>query len=76
VVSLKEAIKKAMGTKGFTFVEVLSPCPTQFGRRNRYDAPADMLKTLMETCVPVEEVERLSGEALKDKIVTGEFIHG
>jgi hypothetical protein len=24
----------------------------------------------------VEEVERLSGEALKDKIVTGEFIHG
>ena len=76
VVSLKEAIKKAMSTKGFTFVEVLSPCPTQFGRRNRYDAPTDMLKTLMESCIPVEEVERLSGEALKDKIVTGEFIHG
>jgi len=76
VVSLKEAIKKALGTKGFTFVEVLSPCPTQFGRRNRYDAPTDMLKTLMESCIPVEEVERLSGEALKDKIVTGEFIHG
>jgi hypothetical protein len=35
-----------------------------------------MLKTLMESCIPVEEVERLSGEALKDKIVTGEFIHG
>src|SRR5512137_286416 len=52
VVSLKEAIKKAMSTKGFTFVEVLSPCPTQFGRRNRYDAPTDMLKTLMESCIP------------------------
>jgi 2-oxoglutarate ferredoxin oxidoreductase subunit beta len=76
VVSLKEAIKKAMSTKGFTFLEVLSPCPTQFGRRNRYDSPTDMLKTLMESCIPVEEVERLSGEALKDKIVTGEFIHG
>ena len=76
VVSLKEAIKKAMNTKGFTFVEVLSPCPTQFGRRNRYDAPTDMLTTLMESCIPVEEVENLSGEALKDKIVTGEFIHG
>jgi len=75
-VSLKEAIKKAMNTKGFTFVEVLSPCPTQFGRRNRYDAATDMLKTLMESCIPVEEVERLSAEALKDKIVTGEFIHG
>jgi 2-oxoglutarate ferredoxin oxidoreductase subunit beta len=76
VVSLKESIKKAMTTKGFTFVEVLSPCPTQFGRRNRYDAPMDMLKTLMETCIPVEEVERLGGEASKDKIITGEFIHG
>jgi 2-oxoglutarate ferredoxin oxidoreductase subunit beta len=76
VVSLKEAIKKAMSTKGFTFVEVLSPCPTQFGRRNQYDSPTDMLKTLMESCIPAEEVERLSGEALKDKIVTGEFIHG
>ncbi len=65
-----------MSTKGFTFVEVLSPCPTQFGRRNRYDSPTDMLKALMESCIPVEEVERLSGEALKDKIVTGEFIHG
>jgi 2-oxoglutarate ferredoxin oxidoreductase subunit beta len=76
VVSLKESIKKAMSTKGFAFVEVLSPCPTQFGRRNRYDAPTDMLKTLMESCIPVEEVERLSGEASKDKIITGEFIHG
>jgi 2-oxoglutarate ferredoxin oxidoreductase subunit beta len=76
VISLKDAIKKALSTKGFTFVEVLSPCPTQFGRRNQYDAPTDMLKTLMESCIPVEEVERLSGEALKDKIVTGEFMHG
>jgi hypothetical protein len=36
----------------------------------------DMLKNLMESCIPVEEVERLSGEASKDKIVTGEFVHG
>jgi hypothetical protein len=35
-----------------------------------------MLKTLMESCIPVEAVEGLSGEALKDKIITGEFIHG
>jgi 2-oxoglutarate ferredoxin oxidoreductase subunit beta len=76
VVALKGAIKKAMNTKGFTFVEVLSPCPTQFGRRNQYDAPTDMLKSLMESCIPVEEVERLSGEALRNKIVTGEFING
>jgi len=74
VVSLKESIKKALSTNGFTFVEVLSPCPTQFGRRNQSDAPTDMLKTLMESCIPMEEVERLGREASRDKIVTGEFI--
>jgi len=70
---LVEAIKKALNTKGFTFIEVLSPCPTQFGRRNRYDSPSDMLKTLMESCVTREEAEGLSEEALKGKIITGEF---
>src|SRR5512139_1471318 len=68
VVSLKGSIKKAISTKGFAFVEVLSPCPTQFGRRNRYDTPTDMLKNLMESCIPVEEAERLSEEALNEKI--------
>lgn len=72
---LVNAIKKALAMKGFSFIEVLSPCPTQFGRRNRYDSPADMLKVLMERCVTREEAEGLSGDALKDKIITGEF-HG
>ncbi len=31
------AIKKAIATTGFAFVDALSPCPTQFGRQNRLD---------------------------------------
>jgi len=61
---------------GFTFIEVLSPCPTQFGRRNRYDSPADMLKTLMERCISREEAGSFSEDELKDKIITGEFDNG
>jgi 2-oxoglutarate ferredoxin oxidoreductase subunit beta len=75
-VSLKDSIKKALGIKGFSFVEALSPCPTQFGRRNRYDAPTDMLKTLMDTCILIKDAENLSDEVLKEKIMTGEFIDG
>ena len=74
--ALKDAIKKALTMNHFTFIDVLSPCPTQYGRRNRYDSPADMLKTLMESCITLEEAERLGPENLEGKIVTGEFSHG
>ena len=70
---LVNAIKKSLNIKGFTFIEVLSPCPTQFGRRNRYDAPADMLKNLTERCISREEADDFPDDELKDKIVTGEF---
>jgi 2-oxoglutarate ferredoxin oxidoreductase subunit beta len=75
-VSLKEGIKKALTLNRFAFMDVLSPCPTQYGRRNRYDSPAAMLKTLMESCITLEEAERLGPEALEGKIITGEFSHG
>jgi len=73
---LKEAIKKALFMNHFTFIDVLSPCPTQYGRRNRYDSPAAMLKTLMEACITSEEAESLGPEGIEGKIVTGEFNNG
>jgi 2-oxoglutarate ferredoxin oxidoreductase subunit beta len=74
--SLINAIKKSLTINGFTFIEVLSPCPTQFGRRNSYDSPADMLKILMERCISREEAVNFSKDELKDKIITGEFSNG
>ena len=71
--SVINAIKKSFSINGFTFIEVLSPCPTQFGRRNRFDSPADMLKILMDRCITREEAAILSENELKDKIITGEF---
>ena len=71
--SLIEAIKKALLVPAFTFLDVLSPCPTQFGRRNKMDSATDMLKVLMERCISREEASRMGKDALADKIVTGEF---
>ncbi len=72
-VSLISAIKKALTVHGFAFIEVLSPCPTQFGRRNQYDSAADMLKMLSERCISKEEAQQLSREELGERIITGEF---
>jgi 2-oxoglutarate ferredoxin oxidoreductase subunit beta len=71
--SLVNGIKKALTVHGFTFIEVLSPCPTQFGRRNQYDSPAEMLKMLSERCISKQEAEQLSREEVRGRIITGEF---
>ena len=72
-VSLIRAIKKALQHVGFSFIEVFSPCPTQFGRRNILDRPEDMIQDLIRRCILKEEAERLTEEELAGKIVTGEF---
>jgi len=74
--ALINSIKKALETKGFAFVEALAPCPIQFGRRNKFDSPADLLKDIAARCISREEAEGLSPEELEGKIITGEFING
>jgi len=73
---LIKSIKKALQTPGFTFVEAMSMCPTQFGRRNRLDTPAELLKFLKDKYISKKQAEGLSPEDLKDKIITGEFKDG
>ncbi|UCE34146.1 MAG: 2-oxoacid:ferredoxin oxidoreductase subunit beta [Deltaproteobacteria bacterium] len=72
-VSLVNAVKKALIVNGFAFIEVLSPCPTQFGRRNQYESAAEMLKMLSERCISKEEAQQLSRGELRERIITGEF---
>ncbi len=74
--ALIESIKKALQTPGFTFVEALAPCPTQFGRRNQLDTPSSMLEFLMDKCIMKEDAENLSAAELSDRIITGEFTDG
>jgi 2-oxoglutarate ferredoxin oxidoreductase subunit beta len=45
---LKKAIATAFSKKGFTFVEVLSPCPTVYGRHNKQPLGIQMMKSLKE----------------------------
>ncbi len=73
-IALINSIRKALRHRGFSFIEVLSPCPTQYGRRNLSDKPQEMIAHLMDHCVPVEEAQSMAREELKEMIVTGEFV--
>ena len=46
-------LQKAISHKGFSVLEVLSQCPTYFGRRNRLGNAVDMLEQYKEITTPV-----------------------
>jgi len=71
---LKEAIKKALQTPGFRFIEVVTHCPTAYGRRAGFKNVGEMLKSFKENAVSIAEAEKMSPEELESKIVVGEFV--
>lgn len=73
---LQRAIQRGLQHKGFSFIEALSPCPTQFGRRNRMGDAAEVLKSLQDRLVSKKEAAKMSGETLQGKVVYGEFVNG
>lgn len=53
VKQLQELLKKAISHNGFSVLEVLSQCPTYFGRKNKKGSAVDMLNSFKDGTVPV-----------------------
>jgi len=73
-IPLIRILKKAIAHKGFSFVEVLSPCPTHFGRRNAFRTAFAMLQALKKNSVSVEKAKKSDPAELQGKIIVGEFV--
>ncbi|MBN2357548.1 2-oxoacid:ferredoxin oxidoreductase subunit beta, partial [candidate division KSB1 bacterium] len=73
-VQLEKYIERALLKKGFSVVEVISPCPTAFGRRNREGTPVDMILHQKENSVSVAKAETMTPEELEGKIITGVLV--
>jgi 2-oxoglutarate/2-oxoacid ferredoxin oxidoreductase subunit beta len=71
---LVRSLKKGVEHKGFSFVEVLSPCPTNYGRRELKSAdPLVNLENIRELAITEKKAAKLSPEELQGKMVVGEF---
>jgi 2-oxoglutarate ferredoxin oxidoreductase subunit beta len=71
---LDDLIGLAMKKRGFGVVEVISHCPTQYGRKNRLGGPVEMLQRQKESAVLVEKAAEMSEEELKDKVTIGVLV--
>ena len=61
-----DLIAKGIAHKGFSLIEVVSACPTSYGRQNKMGGPADMMKWQRDHGVPMVAYEKLSTE---DKLI-------
>lgn len=69
--SLVEAINK----KGFSFVEILAPCPTAFGRRNQVRKSVDLLRMYYERSVVKNGLDpNLATIDFTSNLVLGKFV--
>jgi 2-oxoglutarate ferredoxin oxidoreductase subunit beta len=71
VKKLEKLIAQALQKKGFSLVEILSPCPTAYGRRNRMAHPVQLMNWIKENTVPVKKYAEMSDEERKGKVRTG-----
>jgi 2-oxoglutarate ferredoxin oxidoreductase subunit beta len=68
---LEKLITLAIEKEGFSVVEILSPCPTAYGRRNRMANPVELMKWLKDNAVPAARYEKMSPEERDGKVRTG-----
>lgn len=71
VQQLDKLIAAALGKTGFSLVEILSPCPTAYGRRNKMGTPVDLMNWLKDNVVPKDKLDKMTEEEQRDKIPSG-----
>lgn len=74
--NLIDSIGKALTCRGMGFVEAISPCPTQFGRRNRVPAAPELFDHVERLCISREQAEGMTCSELEGRFVTGEWRRG
>jgi 2-oxoglutarate ferredoxin oxidoreductase subunit beta len=70
---LKNSMQEALLKKGFSVVEVISPCPTLYGRLNKLGTGLDMLNSYRENTV-IKHGADPATVGLNGKITVGKFI--
>lgn len=75
VKQLTRAMKEALLKPGFTFVEVLAPCPTLYSRRNRLGDGVDQVKYYKEKSTIKNGADTKEvGLTFQGDIVVGKFV--
>lgn len=68
---LEKLIKGGMAHKGFSVIEIMSNCHTQYGRRNKHPDPAELVEHIASSAVTLRNWEKMEDEEKIGKFPIG-----
>ena len=72
---LIDTIAEAVDKLGFSFVEILAPCPTGYGRPNKIGTGLDEMRFYKDNSVILHNIDPVEAEIdLHNRIVVGKFV--
>ncbi len=71
---LTMSIKKLLQRKGFSFIEVISPCPEIYGRHNKMRTGLEMMEWFKKAAIIANFSNPAKAEITLEKIIVGEFV--
>jgi 2-oxoglutarate ferredoxin oxidoreductase subunit beta len=72
---LERSMVEALGWKGFSVIEVVSPCPTYYGRWNKMGSALDQMKYYHDSSVVRHDVDTAATDiGFGEEIVVGCFV--
>ncbi|KXS36885.1 MAG: 2-oxoglutarate ferredoxin oxidoreductase subunit beta [Candidatus Frackibacter sp. T328-2] len=72
---LTRFIKRGIEHNGFSFIDAVSQCPTNFGRKNGFKSAVEMMQWQKENTITIERAAKASEKEVKNKILVGELHH-
>lgn len=72
---LTQSIKRMLQKEGFCFIEVVSPCPEIFGRRNKMRTGLEMMDWFKRASLVENFSDPSKAEISSQRIVVGEFVN-
>jgi len=72
---LMYSMETAMRKGGFSFVEIISQCPVNYGRKTNFKEGLDMLGHFRSNSVFVEAASKMTESALEGKIIIGTLMN-
>jgi len=71
---LTASIQKAIVHKGFSFIEVITQCPVQFGRKTGRGSAVEMLMDYKKRSISFQAAAQMAPEERVDRITVGELV--
>jgi len=73
VFPLMESMQNAMLKRGFSFIEIVSQCPENYGRRIGLRTAKDFLHRFKEQAIRIDKTRDMSEDELENRIIIGKL---